>query len=94
MTKKSWVFFLPTIHLQHWTNEGNAFLDHIHLTLSYNRMLNGMPQCHWRRTLHTTVRVLCKSCMQCSSAKMDLAIPSRANWYNSHWLILLHSTAG
>ena len=72
---------LTITHLLHWRNGGNAFLDHILtvdkswmcLTISWNdRMLTGMPQCHWVKKLHGTVRVLWKSCMSCFSAKMDL----------------------
>jgi hypothetical protein len=71
--------FLLTTYLLHWKKGGNAFLDYIltvnklwmRLTLGWNdRMLNGMPQCHWIIKLHGAVRVLWKSCMSCFTAEM------------------------
>jgi hypothetical protein len=73
---------LVTTYLPWRRNEGNAFIhciltadSHgcIHWTFSWNnRMLNGVPKHHQERKLHGEVRVLWKSFMSCSSAKMDL----------------------
>ena len=80
MTKEC--VLVATTHLQHWRNEGNAFLNHIlaltcdgsiHLTISWNgRMLNGMPKHYQGRKLHAAIGVLWKPCTSCSSAKMGL----------------------
>lgn len=47
-------------------------------------MLNGVPKCYWGQKLYGAVRVLWKSCMSCSSAKMDscLIIPCQLVWHS------------
>jgi hypothetical protein len=50
-----------------------------------------LPECNQGRKVHRAVGVLWKSCTACSSAEMDLCLPSRANWYNSqHPSITVH----
>jgi len=47
----------------------------IHLTLSWNdRILNGVPKCHWGKQLRGTFRVLWKPCTLYSSDKMDMCL--------------------
>lgn len=62
---------IPRSHFNGW------WVSHgcIHLTLSQNdRILSGMPKCHWGRKLHGTVWVLWKSCTSCSLAKIDFCL--------------------
>ena len=44
--------------------------------------------------MHGAVQVLWKSCTSCSSAEMDLCLPSCANWYNNQHPVLLCTFAG
>ena len=90
MTKEPRLFFLPppncsiremkavhsSITFQQLTSRSC-----IHLTLSWNdKMLNGMPKCHWGRKLHSAVKARPVVCHK----QLELLV---------HGVILLHDSA-
>jgi len=86
---------LATNHLQHWRNEGSAFLDRIWMVESWIHSFNPWlkQQQYWMACLNVTKEENCMAQLGCSESharhvlqpKWTCAWPSYASWYDSPW---------
>jgi hypothetical protein len=98
-----WVMrvFLATTHLLRFRNEDHAFLDRIltvdssrciRSALSWNvKMLNGVSKRHRGGKFRGPITMLWKLCTSLLQAKLTCSCPSRANWCDGQWPILVRT---